>query len=241
MISRSPEIALQIRTQQLLMTENEMEHSPFTHHSSQMPAPEAIPHNDNGMKTLGHVNLMVDTLIANATMDDLRAIIRSLIATGSPSLATAFTTAARTRLRQTNAKRIANAHGLFATDSNGLEAVHTPELDKVLASARSLYGAGMGFASLGVLASVVRATVGLRWEQEGSMSNILAVIDADISQALQSCKEEVEGGRANDLTGARDAVNDLWSAVEESSRDVETWGGEFPFDRAANSMELWKF
>jgi hypothetical protein len=43
----------------------------------------------------------------------------------------------------------------------------------------------MGFASLGVLESVVRATIGLRWEEVGELSNILALVDADISQAIQ--------------------------------------------------------
>jgi hypothetical protein len=43
----------------------------------------------------------------------------------------------------------------------------------------------MGFASLGVLASIVRASIGLRWEDEGVMAEILAVIDADIGQAIQ--------------------------------------------------------
>jgi hypothetical protein len=43
----------------------------------------------------------------------------------------------------------------------------------------------MGFASLGVLESVVRATIGLRWEDVGELSDILALVDADISQAIQ--------------------------------------------------------
>ena len=46
----------------------------------------------------------------------------------------------------------------------------------------------MGFASLGILDSVVRATIGLRWKEDGEMSDILALVDADISQAIQvSC------------------------------------------------------
>lgn len=43
----------------------------------------------------------------------------------------------------------------------------------------------MGFASLGVLASIVRASIGLRWEEDGVIADILAVIDADIGQAIQ--------------------------------------------------------
>ncbi|KAG1840645.1 hypothetical protein F4604DRAFT_1664506 [Suillus subluteus] len=195
-----------------------------------MPAPEVAPvhtHTETA-KTLGHVNLMVDTLIANATIDDLRAITRNLLATGSPSLAAAFTAAARSRLRQTSARRIATTNGLFTTSHNGIHAIPTQELDNALARARSLYGAGMGFASLGILSSIVKATVGLRWEEDGAMADVLAVIDADISQAMQSCKEELEGGRVSDTAVPQEAIGNLWSNIGESARDVEIWGGEFP-------------
>ncbi|KAG1835781.1 hypothetical protein F4604DRAFT_1853211 [Suillus subluteus] len=161
-----------------------------------MPAPEVAPvhtHTETA-KTLGHV----DTLIANATIDDLAA---------------AFTAAARSRLRQTSARRIAT----------------TNELDNALARARSLYGAGMGFASLGILSSIVKATRMAQW------ADVLAVIDADISQAMQSCKEELEGGRVSDTAVPQEAIGNL------CARDVEIWGGEFPFDRASNSIECWKF
>ena len=43
----------------------------------------------------------------------------------------------------------------------------------------------MGLASLGVLESVVRGTIGLRWEEMGEMSDVLTLVDADISQAIQ--------------------------------------------------------
>jgi len=49
-----------------------------------------------------------------------------------------------------------------------------------------MYGAGMGFSSLGLLSSVVRATLGLRWEDDGDMADILAVVDIDIGQAIQA-------------------------------------------------------
>ena len=124
--------------------------------------------------------------LTSSTPNSLRAITRTLLATGTPSLATSFTAAARSRLRKTSAKRIATTNGLFATGPDGIHAVPTPELENILARARSLYGAGMGFSGLGLLSAVVKATVGLRWEQEGSiMVDILAVIDMDICQAIQ--------------------------------------------------------
>jgi hypothetical protein len=43
----------------------------------------------------------------------------------------------------------------------------------------------MGFESLSVLAMIVKATVGMRWNNDSHMSDALAVVDTDISQAIQ--------------------------------------------------------
>ncbi|KZP32720.1 hypothetical protein FIBSPDRAFT_848501, partial [Athelia psychrophila] len=147
-----------------------------------MPAPETyLPMG----KTLGHVNLMADTFIANAKADDLRAITRSLLATGTPHLASAFANAARSRLCQTNARAPPNSSSLFAMRSCDDCVIPTPLVKEALCRARTLYGAGMGLASLGVLEPIVRGTIGVRWEEPGELSDVLAVVDADISQAIQ--------------------------------------------------------
>ncbi|RDB22076.1 hypothetical protein Hypma_011162 [Hypsizygus marmoreus] len=205
-----------------------------------MPAPQTSLRSHDVRPALGHVNLMVDTFIANANVDDLRSIVRSLLSTNSPNLAMAFTTAARSRLRQTNAKVALNPYSLFIPQSQVTPAMPTQNLRDILTRARALYGAGLGFASLGVLAMVVRASIGLRWDDDGDMADLLAVIDADIGQAIQSSKEEIEGGRVENFASAREVVDDLRAAVKESQSDVKGWGGEFPFERAASSLEFWK-
>ncbi|KDR77914.1 hypothetical protein GALMADRAFT_94401 [Galerina marginata CBS 339.88] len=206
-----------------------------------MPALETTFRHSETRPSLGHVNLMVDTFIANATPDDLRSIVRSLLATGPPGIVPAFTNAARSRLRQTNAKFPPNPYSLFRRDTREAPAAPLPHLQDILTRARSLYGAGLGFSSLTVLASIVRATTGLRWEDDGDMADILAVIDADIVQAIQSSKEEIEANRVVDFGLAREARDNLRCAVQESIRDVQSWGGEFPFERASASIEYWKF
>src|ERR1700722_2905404 len=113
----------------------------------------------------------------------LRAIIRSLLATGPPGFPSAFKNAARCRLRQTNAKKISPWIPFFI--QNGGVGVPPPDLEEVLARARTLDGAGMGFDSLGILASVVKATLGVRWDEDSDMANALAVVEADIGQAIQ--------------------------------------------------------
>ncbi|KIK00932.1 hypothetical protein K443DRAFT_99573 [Laccaria amethystina LaAM-08-1] len=186
-------------------------------------------------------NLMIDTFIANATVDDLRSIVRNLLAAGPPGVAPAFANAARSRLRHTYAKALPNSHPLFRRQPHNIKfAVPTELLQDTLANVRSLYGGGMGFCSLAILTSIVRATLGLRWEEEGDMADILAVIDVDIGQAIQSSKEEIEGGHVHDFASARKMVHDLRSAIDDSLADVQTWAGEFPFDRASASLHYWK-
>ena len=91
------------------------------------------------------------------------------------------------------------------------------------------------------------------------MADFLAVIDSDITQAIQvstdfppvlldstdcypmqSCKEEHQAGRLGDISSARELKNDLRNALNESLADVKTWGGEFAFERTLLSMDYWK-
>lgn len=112
--------------------------------------------------------------------------MRNLLAAGPPGVAPAFANAARSRLRHTNAKVLPNPYSIFRRQPHNMKfAAPTELLHDTLANVRSLYGAGMGFCSLAILASIVRATLGLRWEEEGDMADILAVIDVDIGQAIQ--------------------------------------------------------
>lgn len=116
----------------------------------------------------------------------LRSIVRNLLATGPPGIAPAFTNSARSRLRQTNAKTMGSAFSFFDHQPHTGSIVPTQRLYDTLTRARLLYGAGMGFASLGLLASIVRATLGLQWEEDDDMEDILAIVDADIGQAIQA-------------------------------------------------------
>ena len=54
----------------------------------------------------------------------------------------------------------------------------------------------------------------------------------------QSSREEKEGGRLINFDAARQALEDLREALRESREDVETWGGEFPFERATLGIDF---
>lgn len=95
----------------------------------------------------------------------------------------------------------------------------------------------MGFDSLEVLATVVRATTDLRWDRDDSLADVLAVIDADISQAIQSCKEEIASGHTRDITAARSSLRKLRAALEDCRAEVDAWGGEYPFVRGSANAD----
>ncbi|TDL19796.1 hypothetical protein BD410DRAFT_791666 [Rickenella mellea] len=160
-----------------------------------------------------------------------------MLATNSPAMAASFTSAARSRLGQFRCKTRSEAAVLFTITSS--DPTPTPELRSLLAYVRSLYGAGMGFDSIGILTKIIRATSGLRWDEEGDMADVLAIIDADISQAIQSCREELASGYLRDVTVARQTLEDVRAALKDCQVTVERWGGEFPFERgAANAQGL---
>ncbi|KAI0071641.1 hypothetical protein K474DRAFT_584365 [Panus rudis PR-1116 ss-1] len=189
---------------------------------------------------LGHVNLMMDSFLANANANDLRAIVRATLATCPPSTTEAFKDAAAKRL-QYRASLPLPSEGLFTSSPGGFASPNA-NLEEVLSTARSLYGIGMGLASLRKLTAVVRATLGLKWEEGGLMSDTLAVVDSDISQAVQSAKEELgNGGEGNKTYDNAVAIKgDLDAALKASQRDTARWGGEFPFEKAAGNVVYWK-
>jgi hypothetical protein len=179
-----------------------------------------------------------------------------MLAKGPIGFTPAFTEAARNRLREANAKKIPT-FALFTTNESKI-VVPTPHLNVVLIRARSLYGVGMGIASLGVLTSVVRATLGLRWGEDSEMAEVLAIVDVDLTQAIQvssirkkglitysdqiktpqSSKEELESEDSDQK--AEEVVCELRTALESSDDEVTSWGGEVPFERGLDSIKFLK-
>ncbi|KAH8987255.1 hypothetical protein EDB92DRAFT_1876055 [Lactarius akahatsu] len=204
-----------------------------------MPAPSSDAfHRSPDSRSLNHVNLMVDSFIANARAEDLRATVRILLASMPPSTAQAFTKAARSRMASSNASPLPHAQILFLFD--GADTMPTSGLHDILAHARALYGAGMGLTSFGIFTTIVRSSLGLRWSPYGATADALTLIDGDICQAIQSSKEEIDSGRAGDIESARAKVAELRAALMESADAVARWGGDFPFERAAATLEVWK-
>jgi len=197
-----------------------------------MPPPQANPHVSN---------LMVDSFIANASPDDLRAAVRTMLSSTAPSTAGAFTRAARNRLAKVYPVHVPANCQLFASDGRGSGlVVPGADLPHVMRHARALYGAGLGLTALEVLAEVIRGTYGLRWIHDGDTADMLALVDADLCQAIQSAKEEIEAGRAGDPSSVHNTIAHVRAIVQRSEADIAMWSQDFPFERAAISLETWK-
>lgn len=168
----------------------------------------------------------------------LRAILRALLANGPPGTLNALHAAARARIERNLAlKPPPQPSELFAA-SRKTDPIPTQTLADLLATCRAMVGAGLGFRSLTLFAIVVRATVSLRWSEDGELMQSLAAVDSDISQAIQSCRERLEESDTEvDLSQAQIAATDLKEALVEGERAAQLWGGEFPFIRALANAE----
>lgn len=157
--------------------------------------------------------------------------------------------------------RLSSAHDL-APGAVDADPILTPHAHELVARARALFGAGLGLSSLLLLTLLVRGTHGLRWSEDGSFVDALAVLDGDIAQAIQSSAEEIAqqalASRSSSAAAAPaahlsqqslplveenwieegcKAVHDLQSALKACEAEVEGWGGEFPFQRGLANVE----
>lgn len=137
--------------------------------------------------------------------------------------------------------------------------IFTPHANELVARARALFGAGLGLASLPLLTLLINGTHGLRWSEDGSFVDALAVLDGDIAQAIQSSSEEVaqlavaalassnaltsssgnRTQRADQITSEEGckAISELRTVLKSCEEEVEAWGGEFPFQRGLANVE----
>lgn len=94
--------------------------------------------------------------------------------------------------------------------------------------------------ALRYLTPAMQQTIGLRWEDDDEMADSLAVLDSDMTQAIQSSKEELMREKGVGVNEARVVVKELRLRLSEASASVKAWGGEFPFERTQASLEYWK-
>lgn len=172
----------------------------------------------------------------------LRGIIRELLASSPLSVSAQFAATALGRLKRKlsgcGSPEIPSGP-LFYISEEGLSRP-TDAFDKILRAARSVCGAGSGLFALQSLTPVIKQTIGLRWEEDGEMANSLAVLDSDMTQAIQSSKEELMREKGAGVDEAKAVAEELRLRISEVLTSVESWGGKPPFERTEASLEHWK-
>jgi len=191
--------------------------------SQDAAAPPAHP-------SVHHVNLAIDIILSNMETQDLRAVVRTLLARGDPGTIGTFSSLVRSHITRTQPSPHAPTPTLFARSGSGA-IVPTSQFYRLRSQARVSFGAGMGKASLLPLLQIIRATSGLQWDEDGALAMALAEVDCDIAAAVMTTRDEVRDGRLKDHEGVLSTVAELRSALEDVAIEVESWGGDNPFER----------
>lgn len=129
--------------------------------------------------------LSIRSVFRSLFHSSLRCAVRGLLASGTSGIASAFSAAARKHLRESGALVPPSSESLFVRDSPSGEINPTQTLLETVARARTVYGVGMGFASLEILIPIVEATIDAKWVEDGATAQVLMEVDADIVQAIQ--------------------------------------------------------
>jgi hypothetical protein len=190
---------------------------------------------------VAHVNLMVDTIIANIDADGLRAIMRAMLAADT-SFTSEFQRQVSKYLEKTKPQSITP---LFSSSTPSTAVPNpTPAFESYRKRARCLMGCGHGFASLEVLTEIVRQATDLPSDyadsEEGEeLAELLATVDGDIIQALTAVEKELhvaEGARQ--MAAREDSIRvELRNALIACQAKAEASGGEFAFERGLMCLE----
>lgn len=180
-----------------------------------------------------HVNMMVDTIIANLPSDALRPILRSLLGVDA-KVAPAFQSLATKFLESTKPTSLPV---FFKPERNEV----TPELHEFQKRYRCLMGCGKGFESLQAITEVIRQAQKLdvtTTKLEETTENMITVIDSDIVQAVTALHKQLStasGSRA--LTKDEEVIiQDLQDAIDSCDNHFAQAGYSNQFGRASSTL-----
>lgn len=178
-----------------------------------------------------HVNMMTDTIITNLPAENLRVIMRSLLAT-HPDITTTFEAETRTYVRDV---ALPSAQGELSSEAT---------LRKTQATIRCMLGCGLSLESISLMTRVVRGGIKLLVDPETTKEEttaVLASVDGDIVQIMTAVEKRLlAAARENLQDDERDAVTNLHEALIECRAIIEEKELEYPYTRAlfATSMLL---
>jgi hypothetical protein len=108
----------------------------------------------------------------------------------------------------------------------------TAAYKQLLIHTHVIFGCGMGFASLLLYLPILQGILLLCWKEDRPLMEELVVMDSNMGQAIQACKEEIQ--RDDFVVGEveQNVLQDFKDMLQEVKLVSQLWEGEFPFDRA---------
>ena len=184
-----------------------------------------------------HVNMMVDTIIANIPAEGLRSVMRGVLASDT-SFTSVFLQQSQRYLDQTKLMRIPQ---LFTSQTPSPAPTTTPEFEPVIRRARCLMGCGRGFESLKLLTEIVLQATALDLrdsDEYGEVLDTLAEVDGDIVQCFTAIEKEFPASKAREMTAEEKQLDsDMLKALEACRAKSVAADVDFPFERGLGCLE----
>ncbi|KAK2002617.1 aldo/keto reductase [Colletotrichum falcatum] len=184
-----------------------------------------------GAKT-AHVNMMTDTIITNLPAENLRVIMRSLLA-AHPDITSTFEAETRNYIEDV-AVPTAQAQRPANTDIVWLK--------KTQATIRCMLGCGLVSRSIPLMNEVVTQGVKLLLDPETTKEdtlNTLAAIDGDIVQIMTAVEKTLlAASRTHLLDDERTLVGSLHQNLADCKTATDEKSMEYPYGRALFSTSM---
>ncbi|KAL3485209.1 NADP-dependent oxidoreductase domain-containing protein [Aspergillus germanicus] len=181
-----------------------------------------------------HVNMMTDAIIANLSLEGLRAVMRGVLSS-QPTATPIFEEQTRSYLNET-ASQFQNVTIIAKQDDE--TSYTTPSLKDLRRRICCMVGCGMCYEALPLLVQIVKQLSGLTLSEENSVQNDIAAVDGDIVQALTAIQKTLlspTGSRELSVEEA-EPVTLLHQAVLVYREGCVTRKQPFVLERASDAL-----
>lgn len=181
---------------------------------------------------MAHVNLMIDTIIANLPPEGLRSVLRSMLA-ADPTITSTFEERTRIYLEKSSAPVNAD---LFETGYH--HARPTATFHDVQRRVRALLGCGMCYESIPLLTTVVQQAA-ISTELSPSLEQALSETDGDIIQAITAIQKTllVSSGTRKLSESEKEVIFRLSQALHTCQEACAASRQAFPFERGMSALQ----
>ncbi|EME81277.1 uncharacterized protein MYCFIDRAFT_204250 [Pseudocercospora fijiensis CIRAD86] len=182
---------------------------------------------------MAHVNLMIDTIIANLPEEGLRSVLRSMLA-ADPTITPTFEDRTRVYLEKSSSMDVEEK--FFKSGKNHAE--QTAEFHSAQQRLRCMLGCGMCYESIPLLTAIVQQASSLQ-QLPSCLEQALSAVDGDIVQAITAIQKTLlmpSGTRS--LTGLeKTPILRLEKALCQCQDVCIASHQPFPFERGLTALQ----